>query len=55
MAEIAGKVQTQGSTTFLVSPEWTALRGRMLVALAAFPEARLALAATLEDGDAGRP
>lgn len=55
VAEIAGKVQTQGSTTFLISPEWTALRGRMLVALAAFPEARLALAATLEDGDAGRP
>jgi len=54
VAEIAGKVQTQGSTTFLISPEWTALRGRMLVALAAFPEARLALAATLEDGDAGR-
>ncbi len=55
IAEIAGKVQTQGATTFLVSPEWTELRGRMLVALAEYPEARLALAATLEDGDAGRP
>jgi hypothetical protein len=52
VAEIAGKVQTQGATTFLVSPEWTELRSRMLVALAAFPEARLALAAALEDGHA---
>ena len=52
VAEIAGKVQTQGATTFLLSPEWVALRGRMLVALADYPEARLALAATLEDGDA---
>lgn len=51
LAEIAGKVQTQGATTFLISPEWTALRGRMLVALAAFPEARLALAAALDAGD----
>ena len=53
IAEIAGKVQTQGATTFLISPEWTALRGRMLVALGDYPEARLALAAALEDGDAG--
>jgi hypothetical protein len=52
IAEIAGKVQTQGSTTFLVSPEWTELRSRMLVALAEYPEARLALAAALEEGDA---
>ncbi len=52
VAEIAGKVQTQGTTTFLLSPEWVALRSRMLVALAAFPAARLALAATLDEGDA---
>jgi len=52
IAEIAGKVQTQGATTFLISPEWTALRSRMLVALGDYPEARLALAAALEDGDA---
>jgi hypothetical protein len=52
VAEIAGKIQTQGATTFLVSPEWTALRGKMLVALATFPEARLALAAALDEGDA---
>jgi len=52
VAEIAGKVQTQGAITFLVSPEWTELRSRMLVALASFPEARLALAAALEGDDA---
>ncbi len=52
IAEIAGKVQTQGLTTFLISPEWTALRSRMLVALGDHPEARLALAAALEEGDA---
>jgi len=52
VAEIAGKVQTQGTTTFLLSPEWVALRSRMLVALAPYPAARLALAATLDEGDA---
>ena len=52
IAEIAGKVKNQGSTTFLISPEWTELRSRMLVALADYPEARLALAAALEEGDA---
>lgn len=51
VAEIAGKIAVQGSTTFLLSPEWTALRGRMLVALSDFPQARLALATTLSEGD----
>jgi hypothetical protein len=51
VAEIAGKVQTQGTTTFLISAEWLALRGRMLVALADYPTARLALAEALDGGD----
>jgi len=51
VAEIAGKIAVQGSTTFLISPEWTALRGRMLLALAEYPQARLALAAALSEGD----
>ena len=54
VAEIAGKIAVQGSTTFLISPEWTALRGRMLVALADHPQARLALAAALSEGDNAR-
>jgi len=53
VAEIAGKVQTQGTTTFLLSLEWVALRSRMLVALVPYPAARLALADALEDADAG--
>lgn len=48
LGEIVGKLQTQGTTTFLLSPEWTALRTRMLAALAAYPEARLALAEAIE-------
>ncbi len=51
VAEIAGKIAVQGTSTFLLSPEWTALRGRMLVALAEYPQARLALAAALSEGD----
>jgi len=52
IAEIAGKIAVQGSTTFLLSPEWTGLRARMLVALAEYPQARLALAAALEGDNA---
>jgi len=48
LGEIVGKLQTPGTTTFLVSPEWTALRTRMLAALAAYPEARYALAEAIE-------
>lgn len=51
VAEIAGKIAVQGSTTFLISPEWTALRGRMLLALSEYPQARLALAAALGEGE----
>lgn len=51
-AEIVGKIPTQGtSATFLLSPEWVALRGTMLEALAPYPEARIALAAALSDRD----
>lgn len=52
MGEIAGKIQTQGTTTFLISPEWLALRTRMLEALHPFPDARLALAAVVDGDDA---
>jgi hypothetical protein len=48
LAEIAGKLQVQGTANFLLSPDWLELRGRMLVALAEHPQARLALAAALE-------
>jgi hypothetical protein len=48
LGELVGKLQTQGTTNFLISPEWGALRTRMLVALAPFPDAQLALAGALE-------
>lgn len=53
LGELVGKLQTQGTTNFLVSPEWGALRARMIAALAAFPDARLALAEALEEGQEG--
>jgi hypothetical protein len=48
LGELVGKLQTIGTVNFLISPEWLTLRGRMLAALAHFPEARLALAGALE-------
>lgn len=50
LGELVGKLQTQGTVNFIASPEWVALRGRMLASLALYPDARLALAAAL-DGD----
>lgn len=47
LGELVGKLATVGTTNFLISPEWLALRGRMLAALASYPDARLALAAAL--------
>lgn len=48
LGEIVGKLQTQGTTNFLATPEWSALEARMLAALAQYPAARLALAEALE-------
>lgn len=50
LGEILGKLQTQGTTNFLVSPEWGVLRARMLTALAPYPAAKLALADALAEG-----
>lgn len=47
-AELVGKLQTQGTVNFIASPEWVALRTRMLASLALYPDARLALAAAIE-------
>lgn len=48
IGELVGKLQTQGTINFIASPEWVALRTRMLAALALYPDARLALAAAIE-------
>lgn len=52
LGEIVGKLQTQGTANFLITPEWGEMRGRMLAALAQHPSARLALAEVLSEGDA---
>lgn len=48
LGELVSKLATAGTANFLVSPEWLALRGRMLAALAPYPDARRALAAAIE-------
>jgi hypothetical protein len=48
LGEIVGKLQTQGTANFLITPEWGEMRGRMLAALAQYPSAKLALAEVLE-------
>ncbi len=48
LGELVGKLATVGTGNFLISNEWLALRGRMLAALAPYPDARLALAAAIE-------
>jgi len=50
LAELVGKLQTQGSVSITLAPEWLTLRGEILTALAPFPEARYALAATIDRG-----
>jgi len=50
LAELVGKLQTQGSVSIVLAPEWLTLRGAILTALAPFPEARYALAATIDRG-----
>ncbi len=51
LAELIGKLQTQGTTSIAVAPEWLALRTQLVAALAPFPEARIALAALIGEGD----
>ncbi len=50
LAKLVGQLDERPVVNLLVAPEWVALRSRMVVALAPFPEARLALAAALEEG-----
>lgn len=50
LAELVGKLQTQGSVSVVLAPEWQALRVKILDALAPYPEARYALAASIDVG-----
>lgn len=49
-ARLLGDLDERPVVNVLVAPEWVALRGRIVVALAAFPEARVALAGVLDAG-----
>jgi hypothetical protein len=53
LGKLAGELQ-ETTVNIVVAPQWLALRGRILVALAPFAEARVAVSrALLEAGDAG--
>lgn len=49
-AKLLGDLDERPVVNILVAPEWRALRGRIVVALAAHPAARLALAEVLDAG-----
>jgi predicted nucleotidyltransferase len=49
-AKLLGDLDERPVVNVLISPEWHALRGCIVVALAAFPEARVALAGVLDVG-----
>lgn len=48
-AKLLGDLDDRPQVNVLVTPEWLALRGRILAALAPFPAARLALVEALDD------
>jgi len=50
LAELVGKLQTAGTISIALAPEWQQLRARIVATLAPFPEARLALAEVLSAG-----
>jgi len=50
LAELVGKLQTAGTISIALAPEWLALRARIVATLGAFPEARVALAEVLSVG-----
>jgi hypothetical protein len=49
-AKLLGDLDESPKVNVLVMPEWVALRGRLLAALAPYPAARLALAEVLDAG-----
>ncbi|MFI5165538.1 MAG: hypothetical protein ACHQQS_02875 [Thermoanaerobaculales bacterium] len=51
LGKLAGELQDGVTVNVLVAPEWLVLRGRILTALQPYPEARLALARVVDDGN----
>ncbi len=52
LARMTGELQANPVANIAIAPEWTALRGRILVALEPYSEAREAVVKALEAGDA---
>ena len=52
LARLLGEMPDNPSVNIVLAPEWAGLRLRILAALAPYPQARLAVAAALEAGDA---
>jgi hypothetical protein len=53
LARLMGEIKDQGGTTInlVVSPQWVAVRGVIIAALAKFPEARQAVVEALRDAN----
>ena len=54
LGKLAGELQQEGTVNIILAPEWVELRTIILVALTAYPEARLAVARALEGGNAAK-
>lgn len=54
LARLLGEMPENPTVNIIMAPEWAELRTRILVALAPFPDARVAVAAQIGAGDAGR-
>jgi len=54
IAKLIGQLDERPQVNILVLPEWVRIRGALMAALAAYPDARLAVAAALRGVDAGQ-
>ena len=51
LARLHGELESEGTTVIVASPEWLNLRGRLLLALDPFPEARDAVIRALGEDE----
>ena len=49
LAKLLGQLDTRPVVNLTIAPEWLALRGRLVTALAPYPEARVAVAAVISE------
>jgi hypothetical protein len=55
LAKLLGDLQQEGTVNLTVSPEWATVRSALLVALAPYPEARVAVSDRLVALEGGAP